>query len=102
MDLRELGCDPRDGIALAEDRDRWRAYVRAVMNLRVPWKPISYRDISIVTKLPTFTLRTKRGGSVVTHETLIREVPGSNPVAANLVEVYSDFLSLKISKEFTF
>ena len=35
MDLREGGCDPRDWIALAEDRDRWRAYVRAVMNLRV-------------------------------------------------------------------
>ena len=32
MDLREVGCDPRDWIALAE----WRAYVRAVMNLRVP------------------------------------------------------------------
>ena len=36
MDLRELGCDPRDWIALAEDRDQRRAYVRAVMNLRVP------------------------------------------------------------------
>ena len=36
MDLREVGCDPRDWIALAEDRDQWRAYVRAVMNLQVP------------------------------------------------------------------
>ena len=36
MDLREVACDPRDWIALAEDRDQWRAYVRAVMNLRVP------------------------------------------------------------------
>ena len=36
VDLREVGCDPRDWIALAEDRDHWRAYVRAVMNLRVP------------------------------------------------------------------
>ena len=36
MDLREVGSDPRDWIALAEDRDQWRAYVRAVMNLRVP------------------------------------------------------------------
>ena len=36
MDLREVGCDPRDWIDLAEDRDQWRAYVRAVMNLRVP------------------------------------------------------------------
>ena len=36
IDLREVGCDPRDWIALAEDRDQWRAYVRAVMSLRVP------------------------------------------------------------------
>ena len=35
MDLREVGRDPRDWIALAEDRDQWRAYIRAVMNLRV-------------------------------------------------------------------
>ena len=32
MDLREVGCDPGEWIALAEDR----AYVRAVINLRVP------------------------------------------------------------------
>ena len=36
MDLREVGCDPRDWIALGEDTDQWRAYVSAVMNLRVP------------------------------------------------------------------
>ena len=36
MDLREVGCNPREWIDLAEDRDQWRAYVRAVMNLRVP------------------------------------------------------------------
>ena len=36
MDLREVGCDPGDWIALAKDRDQWRAYVRVVMNLRVP------------------------------------------------------------------
>ena len=36
MDLREVGCDPEDWIALAEDRDQWWAYVWAVMNLRVP------------------------------------------------------------------
>ena len=34
MDLREVRCDPGDWIALAEDRDQWRAYVRAVKNLR--------------------------------------------------------------------
>ena len=36
MDLREVGCDLGDWIALAEDRDQRWAYVRAVMNLRVP------------------------------------------------------------------
>ena len=36
MDLREVGCDPREWIDFAEDRDQWRAYVLAVMNLRVP------------------------------------------------------------------
>ena len=36
MDLREVGCDPGIWIDLAEDRDQWQAYVRAVMNLRVP------------------------------------------------------------------
>ncbi|KAJ4434015.1 hypothetical protein ANN_16334 [Periplaneta americana] len=34
MDLREVGYDDRDWINLAQDRDRWRAYVRAAMNLR--------------------------------------------------------------------
>ena len=36
MDLREVGCDLGEWKDLAEDRDQWRAYVRAVMNLRVP------------------------------------------------------------------
>ncbi|KAJ4441124.1 hypothetical protein ANN_10974 [Periplaneta americana] len=35
MDLREVGYDDRDWINLAQYRDRWRAYVRAAMNLRV-------------------------------------------------------------------
>ncbi|KAJ4432127.1 hypothetical protein ANN_20743, partial [Periplaneta americana] len=35
MDLRKVGYDDRDWINLAQDRDRWRTYVRAAMNLRV-------------------------------------------------------------------
>jgi hypothetical protein len=35
MDLREIGFEGADWIRLAQDRDRWRAVVSAVMNLRV-------------------------------------------------------------------
>jgi hypothetical protein len=35
MDLREIGLGGVDWILLDQDRDRWRAVVSAVMNLRV-------------------------------------------------------------------
>ena len=36
MDLQDVGCGYVDWIRLAQDRDRWRMLVSAVMNLRVP------------------------------------------------------------------
>ena len=36
MDLQEVGCGYVDWIGLAQDRDRWRTLVIAVMNLPVP------------------------------------------------------------------
>ena len=50
-DLQEVGCGYMDWIGLAQDRDRWRTLVSAVMNLRVSWiagnflttcKPVSF------------------------------------------------------------
>jgi hypothetical protein len=50
MDLRELGCWCVDWIELAQDRNRWRALVSAVMNLRVSENAgnflTSYRPVS--------------------------------------------------------
>jgi hypothetical protein len=36
MDFKEVGCDCVDWIDVGQDRDRWRALVNTVMNLRTP------------------------------------------------------------------
>jgi hypothetical protein len=37
MDLQKMGCCGMDWIELAEDREKWRVLVNAVMSLRVTY-----------------------------------------------------------------
>ncbi|KAJ4435738.1 hypothetical protein ANN_18355 [Periplaneta americana] len=48
MDLRVVGYDDREWINLAQDRDQWRAYVKATMNLRLPTRLLLYKTSSVV------------------------------------------------------
>ena len=57
MDLREVGCVPGDWTALAEDRDQWRTYVRAVINfrLRIRYFSLLHHHQSVLSNGRSFT-----------------------------------------------
>ncbi|KAJ4425988.1 hypothetical protein ANN_27614 [Periplaneta americana] len=62
MDLRELGYDDNDWINLAQDRDRWRGYVRATLNLRFTFHVFSSQeDVSDVDRVKD-ELKSKTSG----------------------------------------
>ena len=54
MDLQDVGCGYMDWIGLAQDRDRWRTLVRAVMNL-------SFREMIGISWLAANQLASQEG-----------------------------------------
>ena len=68
IDLQELGCGYMHWIGLAQDTDRWRTLVSAVMNLRVPWntgnfltrcKPVSFSRRTLYHGVSKYVISTR-------------------------------------------
>jgi len=55
MDLKKVGCGGTDWIDLSQDRDRWRALVYVLMNLRVPQNADNF-----LTRLKTVSFSRRR------------------------------------------
>jgi len=55
VDLQEVGCGYMDWIGLAQDRDRWRTLVSAVMNI---WVPLNAGNFLTSCKPVSFSRRT--------------------------------------------
>ena len=95
MNLRKVGCDPGDWIDIAEDSNQWRAFVRAVMNLRVPWKPISYVLVDLIWTYPNTKFQWSKS-NYQWHNEL--NFPMLNKRGKNKFEKYIPGIILKIKK----
>ncbi|KAJ4443775.1 hypothetical protein ANN_05553 [Periplaneta americana] len=91
MDLREVGYDDRDWLNLAQDRDRWRAYVRAAMNLRgLNQRAVqrSARTLKISAEFQSYDMKSDNAGEMSPESNTesyptfahlkLRENPGKN------------------------
>ena len=69
-DLQDVGCGYMDWIGLAQDRDRWRTLVSAVMNLRAPWNAGNFLTSC---KPVSFSRRTLHHGVIVLRYHLVEK-----------------------------
>ena len=47
MGLKEIGINTRNWVDLAQDRDYWRVFVNAALNLRVPQPMVLVAEIMV-------------------------------------------------------
>ncbi|KAJ4442688.1 hypothetical protein ANN_04277 [Periplaneta americana] len=71
MDLREMGYDDREWINLAQNRDQWRAYVRAAMNLRELFLCDPHYTMMTVTVTVAKALKTATTTTPITTMTMV-------------------------------
>ena len=74
-DLQEVGCGYMDWIGLAQDRDRWRTLVSAVMKLRVPCNAENFLTSC---KPVSFSRRTLHHGLMRSNKLIIIIIPITN------------------------
>jgi hypothetical protein len=96
MDLQEVGCWHVDWIGLAQDRDRWRTLMSAVMNLRVPWNAGNYLTSCKPVSCSGRTLH--HGVSKYSGDVAVTSLKAGQPRKFDLIRSKNNFFCSKMSR----